>query len=199
VVNAAAEVSHKRRGVFLDRDGVLTVPEFRDGRSFAPRSLEAFRLYPDAAASVRDLKRAGFIVIVATNQPDVGAGLVEQRTVEEMHVRLRAQVAVDDIEVCFETRQQATERRKPAPGMLLSAARNWDLDLERCYMVGDRGSDVEAACRAGCVAVFVDLGYAEPSPSQQAVTVRSLREATDWILGRETRQTSEKRLEGSKQ
>lgn len=176
--------SARRPAVFLDRDGVLTIPEFRNGRSFAPRTLDAFALYPDAAASVRDLKRAGFIVIVVTNQPDVGAGLVAQSVVEDMHARLRATVDVDDIEVCYETREQASERRKPGAGMLVDAARAWSIDLAASYMVGDRDSDVEAAHRAGCTAVFVDLGYSEPRPSGQAVSVRSLREATDWILSR---------------
>jgi D-glycero-D-manno-heptose 1,7-bisphosphate phosphatase len=161
------------------------MPEFRDGRSYAPRTLEAFRLYPDAAAAVRDLKRAGFVVILVTNQPDVGAGLVERRVVEEMHARLRAAVAVDDIEVCYETREQATNRRKPGPGMLLDAARIWDLDLARSYMVGDRDSDIEAARRAGVAAVFIDLGYSHPPPTGQAVSVGSLRDAADWILRRE--------------
>lgn len=134
---------------------------------------------------MRDLKGAGFIVILVTNQPDVGAGLVERSVVEEMHARLRAAVPVDDIEVCYETREQATSRRKPGPGMLLDAAHKWGLDLERCYMVGDRDSDVEAARRAGTVPVFVDLGYSHPPPTGQAVSVGSLREAADWILRRE--------------
>lgn len=174
-----------RRAVFLDRDGVLTVPEFRNGRSYAPRRLEDFRLYPDAVKSVQDLKAAGFVVIVVTNQPDVGAGLVDIGVVEEMHRRLRNAVAVDDIEVCYETHEQATERRKPGAGMLRDAARTWAIDLSASYLVGDRASDVEAARRAGCTALFIDLAYEEPLPVAQAATVGSLREAADWILHRE--------------
>ena len=194
-----ASRSSRRRAVFLDRDGVLTVPEFRNGRSYAPRTLDAFRLYPDAEPSVRDLKDAGFIVIVATNQPDVGAGLVEQGVIEEMHARLRAAVGVDDIEVCYETRSQASDRRKPGFGMLLSAARGWGLDLASSYLVGDRHSDVQAALGAGCVPIFIDLGYTEPPPTEQAATVGSLREAADWILRREASHTQEKALEESTQ
>jgi transaldolase len=196
VVSQAVGASTRRRAVFLDRDGVLTVPEFRDGRSYAPRTLEAFRLYPDVASCVGDLKRAGFVVIVATNQPDVGAGIVERCIVDEMHARLRSAVAVDDIEVCYETRDQATERRKPCPGMLFSAARRWNLDLESSYLVGDRESDVVAALRAGCTPIFIDLGYREPQPTLQAATVGSLREATDWILRREALRTQERALRG---
>lgn len=192
MVSHRASNGFRRRAVFLDRDGVLTIPEFRDGRSYAPRTLETFRLYPDAASSVTDLKRAGFIVIVATNQPDVGAGLVARNVVEEMHARLRYALSVDDIEVCYDTSAEATDRRKPGSGMLLSAARTWNLDLAQSYLVGDRWSDVRAAVGAGCTPVFVDLGYAEPPPTGQAATVGSLREAADWILRREASHTREK-------
>ena len=181
-MSASTRPSKDRPAVFLDRDGVLTIPEFRDGRSFAPRTLETFQIYADAQPCVDELKRAGFLVVVVTNQPDVGAGLVAQDVVEEMHRRLRAAVAVDDIEVSYETSEQATERRKPGAGMLLDAAHHWGIDLGASYMVGDRDSDVEAGVRAGCTPVFIDLDYTEPKPTKQSVTVRSLREATDWIL-----------------
>ena len=71
--------------VFLDRDGVIVVPEFRDQRSFAPRRLQDFRLYPEAAASLGRLKRAGFLLAVVTNQPNVGRGLIPRSEVEAMH------------------------------------------------------------------------------------------------------------------
>jgi D-glycero-D-manno-heptose 1,7-bisphosphate phosphatase len=183
VVGHTGAFSTRRRAVFLDRDGVLTVPEFRDGRSFAPTRLADFRIYEDAAAAVDALKKAGYVVIVVTNQPDVGAGLVAQGVVDDMHRALRAAVAVDDVEVCFETRAQATERRKPGPGMLLDAARKWDVDLAASYMVGDRDSDVEAGLKAGCAALFLDRGYAaESRPTGQVATVASLAEAAAWIL-----------------
>ena len=177
-----------RKGVILDRDGILVIPEFRDGRSFAPLRLDEFRIYPEAPGAVRRLKAAGFVVVVATNQPDVGAGRLDRRTLDAMHERLRAEVAIDDIEVCCETREQASERRKPGAGMLFDAAQTWGLDLARCYAVGDRVSDVEAAVRAGCIPVFVDHGYvAEPRPSAQAATVSGLSEAVEWILAHERR------------
>ncbi len=181
------------RAVFLDRDGVLTVPEFRHGRSFAPTSLEALAFYPDAAEAVRALKEAGFIVVVVTNQPDIGAGTVDPAVIDEMHARLRAQMPVDDIEVATETRDQATgaitDRRKPGTGMLRNAAKRWNIDLESSYMVGDRGSDVEAGLRAGCTSIFIDLGYsAELAATGQAVTVSSLSQAVAWILEDSTEQ-----------
>ncbi len=172
-----------KAAVFLDRDGVLSVPEFRNGRSYAPLRLDEFAIYEDAVVSVDRLRCAGFLVIVVTNQPDVGAGLISRGTVEAMHDRLRATVAVDDIEVCYETREQATERRKPGDGMLRDAAAKWTIDLRRSFMVGDRMSDVEAGRRAGCTSVFIDRNYDEPRPkAEEAVVVRNLADAVTWIL-----------------
>src|SRR4029079_16593855 len=75
----------RRKAVFLDRDGVIAIPEFRDGRSFAARRVADFRLYPEAAPSLHRLKRAGFVLAVVTNQPDVGHGLIGRSEVDEMH------------------------------------------------------------------------------------------------------------------
>lgn len=175
------------RAVFLDRDGVLTVPEFRNGRSYAVQTLDKLEFYPDAPGAVAALKEAGFVLIVVTNQPDVGAGQMERSVVDVMHERLRDAMPVDDVEVAIETRQQAqgltTDRRKPGIGMLMSAAKRWNLDLKSSYMVGDRASDVEAGLAAGCTSVFIDLGYeSEPVAAGQAVTVSSLSEAAAWIV-----------------
>jgi D-glycero-D-manno-heptose 1,7-bisphosphate phosphatase len=179
------------KAVFLDRDGVLVVPQFRDGRSFAPQRLEDFRLYDGSHAAVSRLKAAGFVVVVATNQPDVGAGIVAEQVVEAMHARLRAEVPVDDIETCFDTRGHATDRRKPAPGMLVDAARKWQVDLGTSYVVGDRHTDVEAGIRAGCTSVFIDHSYAaEVKPTAQSATVKNLTEAVDWILREDLRRTA---------
>jgi len=81
--------------VFLDRDGVNVVPHFRDGRSFAPRRLEDFRLYPEAAASLQRLKRAGFLLAVVTNQPDVGHGLIPRTEVDAMHAIMTRELPLD--------------------------------------------------------------------------------------------------------
>jgi D-glycero-D-manno-heptose 1,7-bisphosphate phosphatase len=168
--------------VFLDRDGVLVVPEFRDGRSFAPRDLANYVFYPDAAAAVTALKSAGFLTVVVTNQPDIGAGLIAAETVEEMHRRLKAAMPLDAIRVCPHTRQDKCDCRKPAPGLLTKAAEEFGIDLSRSYMVGDRSSDVEAGKAAGCRTVFIDLGYTtEPRPSDADWTTGSIGAAAEII------------------
>ncbi len=179
-------MAHGRRAVFLDRDGVLVVPTFRSGRSFAPTTLAEFRLYPEAARCLKRLRRAGFRLVVVTNQPDVGAGLVPRKTVEEMHAQLFRLLPIDTIKACFHTDEERCACRKPLPAMLIEAAAEWDVDLRASIMVGDRDTDIEAGRAAGCRTAFIDLGYsAEPRPQYADFISSSLSEATDWILSAE--------------
>jgi D-glycero-D-manno-heptose 1,7-bisphosphate phosphatase len=171
------------RAVFLDRDGVLVVPIFRGGRSYAPTSLDDFAFYPDARESLDRLKEAGFRLVVATNQPDVGNGKVAREVVEEMHARILKALPVDAVKVCYHGREDECACRKPSPGMLLEAAAELQIAPGKSYMVGDRMSDVAAGMAAGCRTVFIDRGYtAEPLPTNADQIVQSLGEAAEWIL-----------------
>jgi D-glycero-D-manno-heptose 1,7-bisphosphate phosphatase len=176
-------IAGRRAAVFLDRDGVLVIPVFRDGRSFAPRNLDEYRFYPEAAGCLQQFKQAGLAVVVVTNQPDVGAARVRREIVEEMHSRLAEAMPVDAIKVCFHTERDRCSCRKPEPGMLFTAASELGIDLSSSFMVGDRWSDVEAGAAAGCRTVFIDLGYVtEKPPARPNHVVKSLAEATIWIL-----------------
>lgn len=173
-----------RRAVFLDRDGVLVIPEMRDGRSFAPRRPEDFRIYDDAPQALAALKQAGFMLVVVTNQPDIGNGFVAAETVEDMHNRLRATLPVDHIEMCPHRQSDDCACRKPKPGMLLRAAKIHGIDLSSSIMAGDRAGDIEAGKAAGCRTVFIDLNYVnEPKPNA-TWTAHSISEAVDVILGK---------------
>jgi len=171
-----------RKAVFLDRDGVIVIPEFRDGRSFAPRRLEDFHFYPDAADSLARLKSQGYALVVVSNQPDVGAGLISEEIMEEMNRRLMASFPLDAIKICRHTRAMTCSCRKPKPGMLLEAASELNILLPGSFMVGDRASDVEAGEAAGCRTVFIDLDYTEPRPNAPEFTVRSISEAAEVIV-----------------
>jgi D-glycero-D-manno-heptose 1,7-bisphosphate phosphatase len=173
----------RRKAVFLDRDGVIAIPEFRDGRSFAARTLAQFRLYPEASPSLHKLKRAGFLLAVVTNQPDVGHGLIRRCEVDAMHAIIARELPVDLIKACFHQQSDGCQCRKPKPGMLLEAAEELGIDLSRSFMVGDRASDVEAGRAAGCTTVFIDLGYdAGLAPQKADHVAASIAQAADIIL-----------------
>lgn len=157
-----------RPAVFLDRDGTLNASEVRDGRPYAPTRVDDFHLLPGAAEACRALQAAGFVLVVVTNQPDVGRGLTPLSAVTAMHVRLQQAIPeLARIETCVAPGRDVLHpedyRRKPEPGMLLDAAQALDLDLAASWMVGDRWRDIECGHRAGCRTILIDSGYAEES------------------------------------
>ena len=172
--------------VFFDRDGVLNRPVIRNGIPFPPASPAGFALYPDAAEGCRQLKEAGFRLIVVTNQPDVGRGTQNREAVDAMHSALRKAVpALDGIEVCFHAGSRhgdPCDCRKPKTGMLTRAARRHAIDLQRSFLVGDRWRDVDCAHAAGCRAVFIDHGYRESLRQKPEFTVTTFDEAVRAIL-----------------
>jgi D-glycero-D-manno-heptose 1,7-bisphosphate phosphatase len=173
-----------RRAVFADRDGVLCANIIRDGRAVAPTQLGEFRLLPGVEEAVRALKAAGYLVIVVTNQPDVGTGRTLHSTVEAMHDILRSRLDIDDIKVCFHTNADNCECRKPKPGMILQAAAEREIDLPSSYVVGDRWTDIAAGKAAGCLTIFVDWGYEESRPMEPDGVGASFADAVKLILRR---------------
>ena len=173
------------RAVFLDRDGVINANLERNGRPVAPTSLAEFRILPGVADAARRLKRAGFLLVIVTNQPDVADGLTAKATVEAMHAEILRRLPIDDIMVCFHADRDNCSCRKPKPGMLLEAAAKHGIDLAASYLVGDRWRDVRAGHAAGCRTIFVDYGYPQDQPAQPDKVVRSLREAADFIVERD--------------
>lgn len=173
-----------RRAVFLDRDGVLNRTDVRDGKPFAPTRLEDFKLMPDALSATRALSQAGLALVVVTNQPDVGNGFVAREVVETMNKRLRDALPVDAVKTCFHSQKDGCACRKPSPGMIDEACREYGIDAARSFMVGDRWSDVACGRTRGCYTVFIDRGYAEPVGDVPDATVASLAEAADHILAR---------------
>jgi D-glycero-D-manno-heptose 1,7-bisphosphate phosphatase len=172
------------RAVFLDRDGVLVREIVRNNQAFAPINMAEFAIYPDASAQVERLRHAGFLCIVFTNQPEVGRGLLAQETLDEMHVRLRAEIPLHDVLICPHGRDGICSCRKPLPGMLLDAAGKWDINLAASFVIGDRWRDIDAGLAAGCFSILIDRPY---SASERAdARVQSFAEAVDLILARST-------------
>ncbi len=173
-----------RRAVFLDRDGVLNRALERAGKPYPPTSLAEFEILRGVPAACQKLKAAGFLLVVATNQPDVGRGTLPMSVVEEVHAHLRSLLPLDRIEVCTHPGKGASECdcRKPRPGMLLRAARELSIDLRQSWMVGDRWRDIDCGHAAGCRTIFIDYGYDEALRAAPEFRVRNLTEAAEIIL-----------------
>ena len=103
----------RARAVFLDRDGVINRALERESKPFAPRSLEEFDILPEVPGACARLKAAGFLLVVVTNQPDVGRGTLKQEAVEAIHAHMLSQLPIDRVEVCYHPGPGAVGLRLP--------------------------------------------------------------------------------------
>ena len=171
-----------RKIVFLDRDGVLTVPSEVNGKGFAPRTTQDLTFYPDAGDSVTKLKRAGFEVVVVTNQPDVGDGFISSETLKEMNAIVESETGVDCVRVCPHSKSDGCLCRKPKNGLIEAELLTRPVDRNQSWMVGDRDSDILAGLASGLATVFIERGWSDESGSVSSWSAKSLGEATEIIL-----------------
>lgn len=168
--------------MFLDRDGVLNRAIEMEGAPRAPRSVAELEVIPSAVEACAQLRAAGYVLVVVTNQPDVARGTDTRESVDAINREVARQTGVDEFEVCFHDDVDGCDCRKPRPGMLTRAATRLNLDLARSFMVGDRWRDVEAGRAAGCGTVFVDRRYSERQPDRSDLVVGELVEAVPRMI-----------------
>jgi histidinol-phosphate phosphatase family protein len=179
---SSAGVARRRRrleGVLFDRDGTLVedVPYNGDPSRVRPR--------PDARAALRRCRAAGLPVAVVTNQSGVGRGLLTVDDVHAVNAEIERRLGpIDAWLVCPHAPDEACGCRKPAPGLVRDACRTLGVDPRRCVVIGDIGSDVEAARRAGARAVLVPTPRTRPEEVAAAPLVAGdLRSAVALALG----------------
>jgi D-glycero-D-manno-heptose 1,7-bisphosphate phosphatase len=173
-----------RPAIFLDRDGVL-IEEVN-----YLSEVGQVRLTRGAGPAVARLNRAGLPVVVVTNQAGVARGFFDEQRVREVHNYLNELLARDGASVdayyyCphHPTKGQgdykvACSCRKPEPGMLLRAALEWSIDLEKSFLVGDKVCDLQAGARVSCRTLLVRTGYGA------SISDEELRREDYRLLGR---------------
>lgn len=172
-----------KKAVFLDRDGVINYSVVRNGKPYPPDTLEDFRFYEDVEESLAKLKSLGYLLIIATNQPDVATGKQTRETVESMHQIIKLKLPIDLIKVCYEIDSIDCLCYKPKPGMLLEAANEMNIDLAQSYMIGDRWRDIGAGQNAGCRgSILIERDHTEKNSYIADFICKSLLEASDFIV-----------------
>jgi D-glycero-D-manno-heptose 1,7-bisphosphate phosphatase len=145
----------ERRAIFLDRDGTLMeeVDYCNDP--------DHVRVYSGAAHLLQQLRAAGWLTIVVTNQSGLSKGKITPAEYEAVNAELLRQLpdSIDAVYFCPDHPERPTPRRKPGIGMLEEAAQEYGIDLSRCWMIGDKLIDVECGRRAGCRTALVRTGY----------------------------------------
>jgi D-glycero-D-manno-heptose 1,7-bisphosphate phosphatase len=185
-------MAEKRRAVFLDRDGVLNY-----NRRDHIKTPEEYLPIPGAAGAVARLKRRGWFVVVVSNQSGLARGLFDEEALAAIMAKMQSILAAagagaDALYFCPHAPGAGCDCRKPAPGMLLRAAREHGLDLGGSYLVGDKASDIECGRAAGLRTVLVETGLPEdrpdPAASRPDYRAQDLSCAVAWILQEEDRQ-----------
>lgn len=178
--------------VLLDRDGTL------NHECHYLNDPERLELLPGVCDALVRLARGGVGLAVVTNQSGVARGLITPAQLQAIHDRLtgwlrEAGVELAGIYVCPHGPEARCDCRKPAPGLALQAARDWNIDLTHAYIVGDKQADLDLAISVGATPVLVRTGYGLETerawsrvPPSPVTVVDNLVQATDWILARQT-------------
>ena len=178
--------------MFLDRDGTLI-----EEVGYLDR-LDRIDIYPYSVDAVRLLNRAGFAVVVTTNQSGVARGYFDEPFVGAVHGRIAETFAaggarIDAFYYCphhpeasVATYRRTCDCRKPRPGLLQQAASELDLDPQRSFVVGDRSNDVDAGRAVGAATVLLRTGYgsdaAQSTRDAASAVAANLIDAVSWIL-----------------
>jgi D-glycero-D-manno-heptose 1,7-bisphosphate phosphatase len=170
------------KAVFLDRDGVINQVAVWGGKPYAPRKAEDFVILPGVEDAIVRIRALGYLVLVVTNQPDINNKQVNLAEVNAMHDRL-SHLPIEKIYVCPHSQHEGCLCRKPHPGMLLQARDEFNIDLSRSYMVGDRQSDMQASKSAGCKSVFIDKNYSETKMVKYNFVCYDLPEVSQLLAG----------------
>lgn len=148
------------KAVFLDRDGVINK---YPGDKLYVTSVKKFSFLPGAKKAIAQLSKAGFKIFIASNQAGIGRGIYKRRTLEAITRKMlteieRAEGRIDKVYYCLHRKDAGCSCRKPRPGLLKKAAKEFKFSLRNSYFIGDSIRDVLTARAAGCKSVLVLCG-----------------------------------------
>ncbi|MBI2671670.1 HAD family hydrolase [Candidatus Woesearchaeota archaeon] len=191
----------KRIAAFIDRDGVITeIESYKQGdESKFLLKKEDIKIIPGSIEAVKRLNDKNIVIIVISNQPQIAKGLATKLQIDEINEEIKRLfkengAVIDAIYCCPHHPKGSIKEysltcncRKPEPGMILKAAKDYNIDLSRSYVIGDRISDIKAGNLAGCkTTIGVKTGYACNDGFKDAipdVLVENILEASKFIIG----------------
>ncbi len=194
-INGATRLERKRRAIFIDRDGTLCRD---DGHVTSAGSLE---LYAFVGPALRRLNERDWLSIIVSNQPVLARGETTHDEMRRIHARLDTELAkdhayLDSVYICphhpdsgfvgeIKALKVVCDCRKPAPGLIMRACRDLDLNLVESWFIGDSTADLGAAENAGVTAILVETGSGGldgKHPYEAGITVRDFGAAVDFVL-----------------
>jgi D-glycero-D-manno-heptose 1,7-bisphosphate phosphatase len=177
------ELLSERPAIFFDRDGVLNESFVFNGKPYAPKKYKDFKVFNGVVDALKVLKKRKYVIIVVTNQPDIGNGLTKLDEVLLMHNELLSTNLIDKIYMCSHKITDNCSCRKPGIKMLTDAKLEFQIDMSSSWLIGDRWSDILAGFNAGVNTILIDYGYPESvGKLKPCVKVKNLKSAVNKIL-----------------
>ncbi|SDB60162.1 HAD-IIIA family hydrolase [Butyrivibrio sp. INlla16] len=176
-----------KKAIFLDRDGVITVE-----KGYAISSIEELEIYSYASGCIETIKELGYLTIIITNQSAVAKGLYSEDDLKEMNRIVMEQTGVDALYYCPHHPQGIVSKyanvcncRKPKTGMIDQACKDYDIDLSRSFMVGDRACDIFLGQNVGVKTVLLNSGYGEDGLEEECkpdLIMDDLRQFANYLI-----------------
>jgi D-glycero-D-manno-heptose 1,7-bisphosphate phosphatase len=194
-------LENQKAAVFIDRDGTVNVE-----KNYLHK-IEEWEWIPGAIEAIKKLNNLGVPVIVITNQAGIARGYYDEQAVEKLHGQVdllleKENAKIDGYYFCPHHPDYSSEGacfcRKPEPGMLLKASRDFNIDLTRSFMIGDKLSDIDAGRRCGVTPILVRTGYGQQASEQCDASILIKNDLLDAINYIEQQLTSSHLLEGVK-
>jgi len=171
----------KNKAIFWDRDGVINKVIIRNGGPSSPWRVEEFEILPDVKECLEASKKMGFLNIVFTSQPDISRGNLKIEDLEKMHKIMSETLLVDEVKFCPHDNQDNCSCRKPKPGLILEAAEEWSIDLNKSYVIGDSWKDIKAGKAAGCKTFLLRREYNKDYQKDYDFEVNNLKKMVEVI------------------
>ena len=171
-----------RAAVFLDRDGILNHATVINNKPFSPRAIDEVRIIDGVVSRLESLKKIGYLLIGITNQPDVARKLMRLEDGIQINDFVVEQCKLDRLYCCFHDDVDCCNCRKPKPGLIYEAVRDYRLDINASYLIGDRWRDIETANAVNLRSYFVDYGYDESRSQYATLTFPHPTLALDHII-----------------
>lgn len=150
----------RKPAVFLDRDGVLTKE-----KSYIC-TVKDMEIFSYAGECIQQIKNKGYYAIIVTNQSGIARGLFTEDDIQKMHLYLKQETGVDAVYYCphhpegkIQKYRKICQCRKPETGMIEQACRDYSIDMDKSFMVGDRAGDIIAGQRMGLKTILLESGY----------------------------------------
>jgi len=157
-----------RSAIFLDRDGIVNKAIIIDGKPHSPKYLNEVVLIKGIEKLLKYLSKK-YLLIGVTNQPEISRGTLELQEVNRINNYLKTSLSITEFYTCPHDDKDNCSCRKPETGLLLKAAKEYNIDLSDSWLIGDRWRDMEAGRKAGCKTIWLNYKYDERLPNSKHV------------------------------